>query len=152
MDEGEHSVHSSATAWDTVISVGKLKKLYDTFATARRWRVLPGVRETLSFLRSAGLPLAVVSNFDGRLVQVLAELDLGPFAAVVTSAQVGRAKPDPAPLLSACTAMGVSPGEVLHLGDSKREDGGMCDTAGARWLCCSGGISLAEVRAILTRP
>ena len=127
-------------------------ELYDTFATARRWRVLPGVRETLAFLRSVDLPLAVVSNFDGRLVQVLAELDLGPFAVVVTSAQVGRAKPDSAPLLAACTVLGVTAAEVLHLGDSEREDGGMCDTAGARWLRCSGGISLAEVRAILTGP
>lgn len=125
--------------------------LYDTFATGRRWRVLPGVRETLDFLRSAGLPLAVVSNFDGRLLQVLAELDLGPFAAVVTSAQVGRAKPDPAPLLAACALLGVTAADVLHLGDSEREDGGMCDTAGARWLPCVGGISLAAVRAILAR-
>lgn len=127
-------------------------ELYDTFATARRWRVLPGVRETFMHLRSTGLPLAVVSNFDGRLVPLLAELELGPFAAVVTSAQVGRAKPDPASLLAACAALGVAPQQVLHLGDSEREDGGMCDTAGARWLRCSGGISLAEVRAILASP
>lgn len=127
-------------------------ELYDTFATARRWRVLPGVRETLACVRAAGLPLAVVSNFDGRLAPVLAGLELGPFAAVVTSARIGRAKPDPAPLLAACAALGVAPAQVLHLGDSEREDGGMCDTAGARWLPCSGGISLEAVRAILAGP
>ena len=127
-------------------------ELYDSFAQAHRWRVLPDVREALALLRAHGLPLAVVSNFDGRLVPLLAALELGPFVAVVTSSQVGRAKPDPAPLLAACAALGVGPGDVLHLGDSEREDGGMCAAAGARWLPCAGGIPLAALRAILTRP
>jgi putative hydrolase of the HAD superfamily len=124
-------------------------ELYDTFATAARWRVLPGVRQALAAISGRGLPLAVVSNFDGRLPPLLGRLGLGPFAAVITSAALGRAKPDPAPLLAACTALGVVPAEVLHLGDSEREDGALCLATGARWLRCSEGIPLDELDAIL---
>jgi len=79
-------------------------ELYDTFATARRWRVLPHVREALAAITAAKLPMAVVSNFDGRLVPLLNELQLGPLVAIITSAAVGRAKPDPTALLVACEA------------------------------------------------
>ena len=126
-------------------------ELYDTFATARRWRVLPGVREALALVAVRGLPAVVVSNFDARLRPLLDELGLGPFAAVVTSATVGAAKPDPAALLAACRAVGVAPAETLHLGDSAREDGGMCAAAGARWLAVDPreGIPLAALAAML---
>jgi HAD superfamily hydrolase (TIGR01549 family) len=96
------------------------------------------------------LPMAVVSNFDGRLVPLLNELQLGPFVTIITSASVGRAKPDPAPLLAACKAMGVAPTSVLHLGDSTREDGDLCAATGTLWLRCTAeGIPLAELTAIL---
>ena len=126
-------------------------ELYDTFATARRWRVLPGVREALTLIAARGLPTVVVSNFDARLPLLLADAGLGPFAAVVTSAQVGAAKPDPAALVAACRQIGVAPTDTLHLGDSAREDGGMCVAAGARWLEVDPrqGIPLAGLTAML---
>jgi putative hydrolase of the HAD superfamily len=128
--------------------------LYDAFARASRWRVLPGVHEALALVRSRAVPLAVVSNFDCRLGPLLDELGLGPFAAVVPSTAVGRAKPDPAALVEACRRMGVAPAQTLHLGDSEREDGGMCAAAGARWLRTDpgAGIPLAELSAILAAP
>lgn len=128
--------------------------LYDAFASGSRWRVLPGVREALALVRSRGLPVAVVSNFDGRLRPLLADLELGPFAAVVVSTDVARAKPDPAALHEACRLISVAPARTLHLGDSAREDGGMCATAGARWLQIDPavGIPIGEVRAILDAP
>ena len=128
-------------------------ELYDTFATARRWRVLPGVREALATVSAHGLPAVVVSNFDARLPPLLAELGLGPFVAVVTSAQVGAAKPAPAALLAACSQAGVAVEDTLHLGDSAREDGGMCAAAGARWLEVDPrqGIPLAALHAMLVR-
>jgi putative hydrolase of the HAD superfamily len=127
---------------------------YDTFATAARWRVLPNVREALALVARRGLPMAVVSNFDCRLPPLLAEMGLGPFVTVVVSAQVGRAKPDPAPLLAACRAGGCEPAETLHVGDSADEDGACCAAAGARWLPCAPGqgIPLAELAAMLADP
>lgn len=128
--------------------------LYDTFARARRWRVLPGVAEALTLARDRGLPVAVVSNFDCRLQPLLAELALGPFAAIITSTMVGAAKPDPRALLRACARLDVPPGAVLHCGDSLREDGEMADAAGAAFLACSpaSGIPLAALAARLAQP
>lgn len=123
--------------------------LFDTFATAPRWRILPGVRDALTLIGERLITMAVVSNFDRRLPPLLNDLYLGPFSAVITSAAVGRAKPDPAPLLMACRVLDVAASEVLHLGDSEREDGGMCQAAGARWLRCDGGIPLDELTDIL---
>ncbi len=115
------------------------RRIYDTFATAARWRVLPGAREALALCRRRGLPTAVVSNFDLRLVPLLADCGLA-VDTVVPSTAVGRAKPDPAALREACRRLGVEPVVVLHVGDSEREDGGMCRAAGARFLAIDGAI------------
>jgi putative hydrolase of the HAD superfamily len=112
-------------------------ELYDAFAHAECWRVLPNVTRTLSFAAAQGLPVMVVSNFDGRLAPVLDGLGLGPFAQVVTSSMVGTAKPDPAALLFACARLGLAAHQVLHLGDSQTEDGDMAAVAGAHWIRCS---------------
>lgn len=117
--------------------------LYDTFAEARRWRVLPGAREAVEACRARGLRTAVVSNFDCRLPPLLAACGLR-VDAVVTSTAVGAAKPDPAPLREACRRLGVATHEVLHIGDSEREDGGMCLAAGARFLRVADGIPALE--------
>jgi len=124
---------------------------YDTFAMAGRWRVLPGVRETLAGLAARGLPLAVISNFDARLPPLLAALELGPFATVVVSATLGTAKPDPATLQPLLRQFACPAGAVLHIGDSEREDGGLCVASGAHWFPVTpgAGISLAAVLAKL---
>jgi len=126
-------------------------ELYDTFATARRWRILPGASEALALATRLGLPAVVVSNFDCRLGPLLCELGLGPFAAVETSTMVGTAKPHPAALLLACERLALPPTAVLHLGDSAREDGEMARAAGASYLACSAqeGIPLGELAARL---
>ncbi len=124
--------------------------LYDAFARGSRWRVLAGAREALAWVAGRGLPQAVVSNYDERLLPLVAELQLGPFVALVPSSRVGRAKPDPAGLLAACAAMGVAPSAVLHVGDSEREDGGMCAAGGAHWLPMAGdAVPFARLRQAL---
>lgn len=124
--------------------------LYDAFARAARWRVLPGVRDGLALVAAAGLPQAVVSNFDARLQPLIAELGLGPFATLVPSAAVGVAKPDPAVLREACRRMGVAPAAVVHVGDSAREDGAMCAATQARFLPVQeGAIPVAALAALV---
>jgi len=108
--------------------------LFDAFARAPRWRVLPGVVDALALISARGLPQAVVSNYDGRLLRLIGELRLGPFVAVVTSASVGQAKPDPAALYAAARQLQVAPQAILHIGDHPREDGEMCRRSGARFL------------------
>jgi len=128
--------------------------LYDAFARAERWRILPGVREALALCTKLTVPMAVLSNFDLRLAPLLSELDLGPFSVVLTSAEVGAAKPDPALLIAACRRLGISPTHVVHVGDSEREDGGMCAATGARWLRADPqlGIPFHSLADMLVNP
>jgi putative hydrolase of the HAD superfamily len=103
-------------------------ELYETFAHAHRWRVLPGVVQTLETLRAAGYRTAVVSNWDKRLHTVLAEAGLRPlFDAVVISSEAGWEKPAVGIFRVAERIFGVEPSECLHVGDSRKHD-----LAGAR--------------------
>jgi putative hydrolase of the HAD superfamily len=92
------------------------------------FRPYPEVAGTLDGLRARGLKLIVVSNWDASLGDTLVQLGLGSrFDAVLTSAQVGAAKPDPAIFEVALSAAGVGPEHAVHVGDSLTED-----IAGAR--------------------
>jgi HAD superfamily hydrolase (TIGR01509 family) len=98
------------------------------------YAVLPGVLEALARLRSLGLELAVVGNWDERLPEHLERLGLAPFfAAVVTSAAAGAAKPDPRPFLAALEVVGGRPERALHVGDSPADEDG-ARAAGLRFL------------------
>lgn len=98
-------------------------ELFDRFAQPESWRVFPEVPETLAALRERGYRLAVVSNWDRRLPDLLDRLGLaGHFEAIVVSAAVGREKPDPAIFHAALGALGVEPAAAVHVGDHRRED------------------------------
>jgi putative hydrolase of the HAD superfamily len=98
------------------------------------YAVLPGVPEALARLRSLGLELAVVANWDLRLPEHLERLGLALFfSAVVTSASAGAAKPDPQPFLAALELIGVPPDRALHVGDSPADEEG-ARAAGLRFL------------------
>lgn len=94
-----------------------------------RFEAYPDVRVTLEALRAKGLRLVVVSNWDVSLHAVLHDTGLdGLLDAVLTSAECGVAKPEPAIFARALQAVGVSdPARALHVGDTVAED-----VAGAR--------------------
>ena len=112
----------------------------------------------LEALRALGLRLVVVSNWDCSLSQVLARVDLrARVDAVVTSAEVGAAKPDARIFRAALSAAGCAPAEALHVGDSPELDVAGARAAGidARLLARGGGgdlKSLAELPALLDPP
>lgn len=94
------------------------EELYETFARPEVWRVFPDVAPTLAALEDKGLPLAVVSNWDSRLTRVLTGLRLaGRFRYILTSAECGFEKPDPAIFLEAAKRMGEAPERLLYVGD-----------------------------------
>lgn len=98
-------------------------ELYGRFAGTEPWEVFPEVEEVLAALRSDGMRLGVVANWDERLPKLLEELGLGCyFDAVVCSSSLGAAKPDAAIFLAALEKLGVSAGSAMHVGDSPRED------------------------------
>lgn len=97
--------------------------LWEAFARGERWRLLPGVSETLAELRRRGYRLGVLSNWDRRLRRVLAETGLAThFEHVLISSEVGADKPDPAIFRAAERAFDTAPELCAHVGDSEIHD------------------------------
>jgi putative hydrolase of the HAD superfamily len=100
------------------------------FMAALVFAELPGARGGLERLRAHGLALAVVSNWDVGLHDHLDALGLAPFfAAIVTSAEVGAEKPDPAIFRAALDRLGVAPERSLHVGDHAFDENGAAAAA-----------------------
>lgn len=88
---------------------------------AIRFTVMPGAERLLHALRDRGIARVVVSNWDVSLHGVLGDTGLAPLLdRVITSAEAGVAKPDPAIFLPALG--GVGPAAALHVGDSVEHD------------------------------
>jgi HAD superfamily hydrolase (TIGR01509 family) len=95
------------------------------YVDALRFRPLHGAEPALQQLRSAGLTLCCVSNWDISLSHQLAALGLARFfVTVVTSAEAGAPKPDPRPFRVALRRAGVPPDRALHIGDSGSDRAG----------------------------
>jgi HAD superfamily hydrolase (TIGR01509 family) len=80
---------------------------------------LPGARELLAYLTSAGVPWAIATS--GRIESagpILAKLGLNESHAVVTRDQVSHAKPDPDLFLAAADRLGVPIEDSVVVGDS----------------------------------
>jgi phosphoglycolate phosphatase len=79
-----------------------------------------GVVQGLRQLSQAGLPMAVVTNKQQRFAQaLLGRLGLAQhFELIVGGDSCERRKPDPQPLLWACTQLGVPAAQALMVGDS----------------------------------
>jgi phosphoglycolate phosphatase len=86
-------------------------------------RLYPDVERGLAALRDAGLRLACVTNKPHRFaVALLEQYGLARyFAFVFGGDSLPRKKPDPEPMLAACAAMGVAPGETVAIGDSEND-------------------------------
>lgn len=89
-----------------------------------RFRAFPEVAGTLKALRERGTRLVVASNWDVSLHDVLAATGLDVLLdGVVTSAELGAAKPDPALFARALeVAGGADPADALHAGDDLEAD------------------------------
>jgi HAD superfamily hydrolase (TIGR01509 family) len=81
--------------------------------------IRPGARELVRLL-AGRIPLAVASNTDVDLVRLaLAGAGLlDAFTAVVSGADMARAKPHPAVYLEACRQLGVAPRDAVAFEDS----------------------------------
>ena len=105
-----------------------LEDVLDALLAAIRFRAYPEVPAALERLRAGGARLAVVSNWDVSLHDVLERTGLrGLVDAVVISAELGVAKPDPAIFRAALDRLGAGAADAMHVGDSVE-----ADVAGAR--------------------
>jgi putative hydrolase of the HAD superfamily len=90
---------------------------------AIRFRPYPEVPGVLRALRDRGTRLVVVSNWDVSLHDVLEQTGLAPLIdAVVTSAEFGAAKPDPAIFAHALELAGARAKDAVHAGDDVEAD------------------------------
>ena len=84
-------------------------------------RLLPGVVADLAALAgavrlAAATNTAVLSGADVRALLAGTGID-NYLEVIVTSTDVGAAKPDPAVLLTVCARLGIDPGRALYVGD-----------------------------------
>ena len=113
------------------------EELHATFAEPDHWHVFPEVPAALARLQGAGIRLAIISNWDGRLEALCTRLGLrGQFEIVVASGSAGVSKPDAAVFRMTLAGLGVAPAETVHVGDSLRDDihGALGAGLGALWV------------------
>jgi putative hydrolase of the HAD superfamily len=98
-------------------------ELQSTLLDALHFAAYPDAVEALKRWRREGLRLIIVSNWDISLHDVLRQTGLRELLdGVVTSAEVGAAKPDPALFAAGLALAGSSPDESVFVGDSVAED------------------------------
>ncbi len=128
-------------------------ELFARFARADSWEVYPEVPATLAALRTQGLRLGVVSNWDPRLPEVLDRLGLAPFFdALVYSSAVGAEKPDRRIFEAALRGLGVPSCEALHVGDGRLEDVEGAQAVGMQALHLNRGRGAGELRDLTRLP
>jgi putative hydrolase of the HAD superfamily len=121
--------------------------LTEVLLAALRFHAYPDAAPALATLRSRGLAIVVVSNWDHSLHERLTETGLAPLVdAAVASAELGHAKPERAIFEHALALAGVEPGEALHAGDSPDEDVGGALAAGLRAVLVARGVRPDEAR------
>jgi putative hydrolase of the HAD superfamily len=101
------------------------------FVDALQFEPEPGAVEACAELREHGIPVAVVSNWDVGLHEHVRALGLD--VPVVTSAEAGAPKPDPAVFRLALARLGVAAEEAVHVGDSDADRDGAA-AAGMRFV------------------
>lgn len=97
--------------------------LYERFAQTEAWNPYPDVFPAIRALKGEGFRISVLSNWDSRLLAILAGHGLdGLVDDIVVSARVGFRKPHPAIFAEACRRMDAAPAEAVHVGDSFHDD------------------------------
>jgi putative hydrolase of the HAD superfamily len=105
---------------------------YEHFAEAGVWELHPEVFNVLEKLQPR-YPLAVISNFDGRLRFILRHLGISEFFAhIFVSSEIGADKPDPKIFRRALKLIDLKPNEVVHVGDDSERDWKAAAEAGLR--------------------
>ncbi len=135
---------------DPVYSAGWINdRVAELFVTSIVWR--PGAQEMLKLVREAGIPTALVTATERRLVEIAIETaGRHNFDVVVCGDEVARTKPDPEPYQRAATLLGVHIGDCVAIEDSPT---GVASAiaAGARVLAIPHHVPLAAGPRITLR-
>jgi HAD superfamily hydrolase (TIGR01549 family) len=106
------------------VSDDVLTFLFDDQRANNLWRrPVPGMIDVVRRLRSAGIPVGIVSNSEGALAKLVASLGwTGDFPIIADSGVLGLEKPDAAIFRWTATRLGVAASELVHVGDSWAAD------------------------------
>jgi HAD superfamily hydrolase (TIGR01549 family) len=100
-------------------------------AESKTFQPFEGVHQTLSDLKNKGYQLAVISNWDLTLSNVLKAHRLDQyFDLIVASLVEGIEKPYPRLFHIALEKLGVKPSEAVHIGDDPVDDIQGAESAG----------------------
>jgi pyrophosphatase PpaX len=108
------------------VAPGRVEELLHAYRARQREthdhtvKLMPGVRDTLTRLKRAGLLLGVVT---AKGLPVATEglnlFNLQPFFNVlITHEKTARHKPHPDPILAACRELAISPIDAVYVGDA----------------------------------
>jgi len=128
------------------------EQLWRHFAQPASWRLYDDAAGTLAELRSRGFQLAIASNFDRRLLEIVhGHPPLAHCEQVFISSDVGYAKPDLRFFRSIEQRLGAVPHEFALVGDDETADVEGATAAGWRAVYvnrCGGVESAAAIRTL----
>ena len=123
------------------------ERLWARFAAPDSWLLRPGSRELLARLRTRGLRIGVVSNFDRRLPAILEGLGLtAQLDVIVLPSDARAAKPDRRIFALALERIGVAAAEALFVGDDEQLDLEGARAAGLRAVDATALATLSDLR------
>lgn len=109
------------------------ERVYLKLCQPASWCVFEEVPETLATLKAKGLALAVASNWDRRLPELLEGLQLKPyFDFMGVSEIIGHEKPSASFFRAVVQGLGVPMDQAIHVGDRTYEDVDGARQAGLR--------------------
>ncbi len=118
------------------------RQLYEEFGRGDRWALFPDVLPTMRELHAMGMRMGIVSNWDARLPGLCHHLGLSRYLDfVISSANLGRIKPEASIFHSALGRVDVAANEAVHVGDHYYADVLGARAAGVypvlldRWEC-----------------
>ncbi len=107
--------------------------LFEHFSKPQTWMLYPETAETLRALKQTDLTLAVITNFDSRVLGILEGLGVSScFDSVSLSSRVGYAKPAREIFQAALGLHCLHAEEAMHVGDSPLHDAAGATAAGLR--------------------
>lgn len=113
-------------------------------------KAFPGTIDALKRFVALGLPMGIVTSKRHALAQHGVDLtELSPyFKVLIGSDDTELHKPNPTPVVYGCELLGLSPDQVLYIGDSPYDmqagNGAGCQTVAATWGMFSEDELLAQ--------
>lgn len=99
------------------------EKLYEYYKTTDPWILEPSIKSTLAYLKTKGIALGILSNYDTRLREILRNFEIAHYFDVfVLSGELGVEKPNIKIFKFMENVFKIDGEEILHIGDDLKKD------------------------------